>query len=112
MRRDYNYEGTIYVDYNEREVEVKIKASAYVYQERQTCYDPAYDEAVVDDAEIIEAHYTDTNEPAEIDELYDAVYRYLDDHFWDYFNDDDNYDYDDSGMDCVDRWNVAHGIEV
>lgn len=99
------------ITHNERKVDLKLYATAWWYYSKATRSDPAYDETEIDEIEISEAHYQDTNEPVSSDEILDDVRKDLENNFDFYFSHDEP-DEDYSGMDCVDRWNAAHGIAV
>ena len=89
MKRYYDYNGTVYIDYNEREVEVNLSAKAWEIRMSQRYYDFESDESEIEEVNISEAHYTDTNEAVAVDEIYSDVEKHLNDHFSNYFNDDE-----------------------
>lgn len=105
------YNGTATITHNGREVELKLYATAWWYHSKETRLEPEVDETEIDEIEISDAHYSDTNEPVPADEIYEDVYSDLYEHLDYYFTLEDRVE-DDSGMDCVDRWNVKNGIEV
>ena len=106
------YKGKADIVYKKRDVEFQLYATAWSYYQKETREEPEYDESVIDEIEITDARFTDTNEPVTSEEIYEEVYNELQNNFDKYFSYKDEDDRYSGEMDCVDRWRVAHGIEV
>lgn len=72
MKLTYSDDGFI-VRLNGREVEMNVEAVAIYSSQPQTREDPAYEEFVIDEIYIENAHYTDDNSPVSEDEIMSAV---------------------------------------
>lgn len=90
------YEGKYSIVWNDRDVEMDL-------------YADLDSEGDVADINISNAHYVDNNEPIEAEEIEAKVEEYLNDEEWEFWGYGE--DTDTSGMDCVDRFKQAHGIE-
>ena len=107
------FNDTASIVHNGRDVEFKLYATAYCYYSKATRNDPEESGTEIEDLIISDAHYVDTNESVDSDEIYDEVEKDINDNFERYFTyEEDEEDRYSSEMDCVDRWRVAHGIEV
>lgn len=94
----YEYEGKYNIVWNNRDVEMDL-------------YTDLYADGDIADVNISNAHYIDNDEPIDEAEIEAKVKEYLYDEppsFWGIPEENDD---DVGGMDCVDRWKQAHGIE-
>lgn len=110
--RKLSYQGKYSIVWNNREVVMDLEASAYSWYQKGSYYEPEDWGIEVDDFTITNAYYVDTGDLIPAEEIEDEVGNKLageDDYFWGNIEEDHE---DSDGMDCVDRWNVAHGIEV
>ena len=90
------YEGKYSIVWDDCDVEMDLYASL-------DC------EGDVDDVDIQNAHYVDNDEPIEAELIEKTVRDSLGNEEWEFWGYGE--DTDTSGMDCVDRWRQAHGIE-
>jgi hypothetical protein len=93
------FEGKYSIVWNNRDVEMDL-------------YADLDSDGDIADIDISNAHYVDNDEPIEVEEIevkVEECLRYEDWEFWGYSEEDD--DVDNCGMDCVDRFKQAHGIE-
>ena len=94
------YKGDFSIAFNGRDVEMEVEATALWEHSYQTYWEPEYSEFTVEDVDIKNAHYADTDEPIDASEIVDEVIDALtemDDDKWlkprEYYEDD--YDYEE-----------------
>lgn len=92
------YDGKYNIVWNERDVEMDL-------------YADLDSDGEIADVNIENAHYIDNDEPIEAEEIEKKVYDDLCNEEPSFWGIPDCEDEDYSGMDCVDRWKQAHGIE-